>query len=302
MNDVQALTELKIEGLSPTYKGKVRDVYDLGEQMLIVVSDRISAFDVVFSQGVAQRGKLLTSISNHWFSLLPMVKNHLVETNAYKFPAPFNNYIEQLQGRSVLVKKAQRVDFECVVRGYLMGSGFKEYKQNGEICGEKIPAGLQLADKLPQPIFTPATKADSGHDENVTFAFMAKEIGEDIANSLKQLSFEIFNFASKKLLERGIILADTKFEFGFLNNEIILIDEVLTPDSSRFWKVAEYEEAKKKGETPPSMDKQVLRDYLETLDWNKEYPAPKLPQEILQKTFEKYSEIEKEVLCITEQV
>lgn len=306
---MQALTDFTIKGLEPSYRGKVRDVYNLGEQMLIVVTDRISAFDVVFSEGVAERGKLLTSISNHWFSLLNMVNNHLIETDAQKFPPPFADHADVLQGRSVLVKRARRIDFECVVRGYLMGSGYKEYCQSGEVCGEKLPSGLVLADKLSFPIFTPATKADSGHDQNISFAFMAEKIGNETAERLKKLSLEIFAYASEKLAERGILLADTKFEFGFLANEnqkkgseeLILIDEVLTPDSSRFWKESEYQKARAEGKNPPSMDKQVLRDYLETLDWNKEPPPPTLPFEILQKTFEKYAQIEKEVLCITKQ-
>lgn len=294
-----AFLNTQINGQSLHYRGKVRDVFDLGEHLLIVVTDRISAFDVVFQQGVAERGKLLTAISNHWFSLIDFVDNHLVETNAKKFPQPFAQYAEVLDGRSVLVKKAKRIDFECVVRGYLMGSGFKEYQKNQEICGEKIPSGLQLGDPLLTPLFTPATKADSGHDENVSFDFMAKELGTELAQQLKDLSLKIFAFASQKLLEQNIILADTKFEFGILNDKIILIDEVLTPDSSRFWNAQQYQEAKELGKQPQSMDKQVLRDYLETLDWNKEYPSPQLPAEVLQKTYQQYNTIKKEVLCIT---
>jgi len=297
---VEALTEINLAEKKPDYRGKVRDIYDLGDTLVLTASDRLSAFDVVFDQGIPERGKILTRISNHWFKVFHEIKNHIIETNVEKFPPPFSNYKEELGERSVWVKKAQRIDFECVVRGYLLGSGYKEYTETGSVCGVKLPDGLKKSEKLPSPIFTPATKVDKGHDENVSFEYMKEKIGAELAEKLRDLSINIYTKGYKKLLEQGILLADTKLEFGLLDDEIILIDEILTPDSSRFFKADEYEKCAAEGVNPPSLDKQIVRDYLETLDWNKQPPAPKLPQEIINKTKEKYLEIEKIVLCVSQ--
>lgn len=275
----------------PDYSGKVRDIFDLGDSLVIVASDRLSAFDVIFNEPIPDKGKILTQISNHWFQLIDIVQNHIIETDVKKFPQAFHPYTYQLENRSVWVKKAKRIDFECVVRGYLMGSGYKEYNKSKTVTGISLPDNLSLGDQLPEPIFTPATKADSGHDENVSFDIMAEAIGSNIADKLKETSIKIFQYASKKLYDSGIILADTKFEFGILNNEVILIDEVLTPDSSRFFERDEYEQARKNGKLPPSMDKQVVRDYLETLDWDKNPPPPALPEEIIKETQRRYKKI-----------
>lgn len=295
---MSADTEIK-----PDYRGKVRDIYNLGEELIIVASDRVSAFDVVFDQKIPDKGKLLTRISNHWFSLVEKekaIENHLIETEVVKFPAPFDAKASQdWQDRAVLVKKANRIDFECVVRGYLMGSGFKEYQKTGEILGNKLPPGLTLGAKLPQPIFTPATKADEGHDENVTFEYMQNELGEELATKLRKYSLDLYNWALAKAQTQGLLLLDTKLEFGLIGNEIILIDEIFTPDSSRFCTVESYDLAMSKGESPPSIDKQVIRDYVETTGWNKKAPAPALPEKVVKETLEKYSEIEKKVLCIS---
>ncbi|MDH4200938.1 MAG: phosphoribosylaminoimidazolesuccinocarboxamide synthase [Spirochaetia bacterium] len=295
---MQALTNIAIPGAEAFYRGKVRDLYDLGDKMVMVTSDRLSAFDVIFNEGIPGRGEILTHISSHWFSLLP-VKNHILETSVEKMPAPFCHYPDLLSGRTVLVKKCRRVDFECIVRGYLMGSAFAEYQKTGSVSGIAFQSGLKQGSKLPQPVFTPSTKADSGHDINITYEEMQKNIGADLSGKLKETSLRIFQIASEKLLEKGIILADTKFEFGLLNNEIILIDEALTPDSSRYWKKEEYDEAMKSGSAIPSMDKQIVRDYLNTLDWDKNPPPPPIPGNIIEKTLNKYKEIEKVILCIT---
>jgi phosphoribosylaminoimidazole-succinocarboxamide synthase len=295
---MKALTKISIPGAVPFYSGKVRDLYDLGDKMVMVTTDRLSAFDVIFNEGVPDRGKILCTISNHWFHLIE-TKNHLIETDVAKMPEPFCSHGDLLQGRTVLVKKCQRIDFECIVRGYLMGSAFKEYQETGKAVGIDLPPGLKSGSKLNHPAFTPSTKADSGHDINVSYEEMAKSLGTELAEKLKKASLDIFNFASQKLYEKGIILADTKFEFGILDGEIVLIDEVLTPDSSRYWKITEYEDAMDGSKPIPSMDKQIVRDYLNTLDWDKNPPPPAIPNEIIEKTKNKYMEIEKVILCIT---
>lgn len=295
-----ALTKVELPGITPDYSGKVRDIYYQGDQMVMIASDRISAFDVVFNEGIEGRGKILTRISNHWFELLgPEIRNHIIEKEITAMPAPFSENGEILAERTVLVKKLERVDFECIVRGYLMGSGYEEYKQKGEVVGNILPAGLRLGDKLEQPIFTPSTKADQGHDINVSYEVMANSIGEPLAAQLRDLSLQIFSKASSLLEQQGIILADTKLEFGLDDQGPVLIDEVLTPDSSRYWKADEYRDAMENGKPLPSMDKQVIRDYLQTLDWNKQPPPPPLPSEILEKAKNRYEEIEKAILCIS---
>ena len=284
--------------LQPSYRGKVRDVYDLGEQLIVVASDRISAYDVVFDQLIAGKGQILTRIAAHWFKILKDVPHHLVSTEIESFPAPYKEMAEKWQDRAMLVKKAERVDFECVVRGYLMGSGFKAYESEGEIFGNKLPPGLTMGSQLPQPIFTPATKSERG-DENVSFEFMQQKIGSELAEQLRALSLKLYGWASDKLKEQGLLLLDTKFEFGRLGNDIILIDEVFTPDSSRYTTVKAYEEALQKGAAPPSIDKQVIRDYVSSSGWNKKPPAPHLPENIIEEAINRYKLIEEKVLCIS---
>ncbi len=272
-------------GVKPFKTGKVRDMFDLGDKMLIVVSDRISAFDCVFPNLIPEKGKVLNSISKFWFDFTSdIIENHMISTDVSEYPEPFNQYKEELQGRSMLVKKVDIIPAECIVRGYLEGSGLKDYLKTGEICGIKMPDGLRQAEKLPEPVFTPSTKAEEGHDINVTFEQLCEEIGEDIANQLKEVSIAIYKKASEYALEKGLILADTKFEFGMLDGKLVVADEMLTPDSSRFWDASDYQV----GRAQKSFDKQYLREYLETLDWDKKYPAPKLPDDIIQKTKEKY--------------
>jgi phosphoribosylaminoimidazole-succinocarboxamide synthase len=282
----RALTTIAVDGRRPDYSGKVREIFDLGENLIIVATDRLSAFDVVFTDGIPGKGKILTEISNIWFSLLTFVENHIVETDAARFPAPFTGRPE-LAGRSVLVRKAKRVDLECIVRGYLAGSGYKDYQKTGAISGHRLPAGLRLAERLPEPIFTPSTKAEVGHDENITVAGAENLLGREIVRTVGDLSLAIYRFAHDRLRERGVILADTKFEFGVFDGRVILIDEALTPDSSRFWPVDSY----RVGESPASYDKQFVRDWLETTDWDKRPPAPPLPPDIVAGTRNKYLEI-----------
>jgi len=266
-------------------RGKVRDIYDFGDKLLIVSTDRISCFDVVLPMVIPNKGGVLTKLSLFWFEFTKdIIPNHLITANVDDFPEALAKYKEILQGRSMLVKKADPISVECVVRGYLAGSGWKEYKETQFICGIKLPEGLREADRLPQAIFTPATKEQVGHDVNVTQEYIEKEMGKDIATKLKDVSLALYKKASEYAETRGIIIADTKFEFGKIGEEIILIDEVLTPDSSRFWPKDEYAP----GKTQPSFDKQFVRDYLETLDWDKTPPAPELPEEIVLKTSEKY--------------
>jgi phosphoribosylaminoimidazole-succinocarboxamide synthase len=269
-------------------RGKVRDVYDLGDKLLMVASDRISAFDYVLQTPVPDKGKVLTQISAWWFSQLEdIAPHHLISADAAQFPAELVPYRDQLEGRTMLVKKTDKVMIECVVRGYLAGSGWKEYQKTQSVCGVKLPAGLQESDRLPQPIFTPATKEEGGkHDENISFERMAEIVGLPLATKLRDISFAIYNKAAKVSEERGLILCDTKFEFGQLNGEVILIDEVLTPDSSRYWEKSKYQP----GKGQDSIDKQYVRDYLESIKWNKQPPAPALPADVIAKTREKYIE------------
>jgi phosphoribosylaminoimidazole-succinocarboxamide synthase len=281
-----AVVKVEVGGKRPDYSGKVREIFDLGDKLIIVATDRISAFDVIFNEGIPEKGKILTEISNIWFSVLDFVKNHIIETDIEKFPEPFSK-TEWLRGRSVLVKKAKRIDVECIARGYLAGSGYKDYTKTGMISGHKLPPGLKLAQELPEPIFTPSTKAEVGHDENITRDDVKNLIGAELASKIEDLSLSIYNFAHKKMGERGIILSDTKFEFGIIDDEVILIDEALTPDSSRFWPIYSY----KVGESPKSFDKQFVRDFLETTDWDKKPPPPKLPDHIIKGTREKYTEM-----------
>lgn len=266
-------------------RGKVRDVYDLEDKLLVVSTDRISCFDVVLPTGIPHKGEVLTQLSLFWFDLTKdIVANHFISADASKYPKELRKYEDVLKGRSMLVKKAKTVPVECVVRGYLSGSGWKEYRESRSICGIKLPAGLRESDRLPEPIFTPATKEDVGHDINVSQEFVEKELGKDVTGELRQKTLALYNKASRYAESKGIIIADTKFEFGVYEGKIILIDEILTPDSSRFWPKDEY----KPGGPQPSFDKQFVRDYLETLDWNKTPPAPELPADIVKKTSEKY--------------
>ena len=266
-------------------RGKVRDVYDLGDRYLFVATDRISAFDVVLSPGIPDKGSILTQISNFWFDRFPAIENHLLVTNFDEFPDDIRQH-EELRGRSVLVKKCQVIPVECVARGYLVGSGLKEYKETGSVCGIKLEPGLQTASKLPSPIFTPATKEDTGHDINISFERMAEIVGLDLATQLRDMTLSLYAEAAEFALTRGIIIADTKFEFGLMDGRVIWIDEVLTPDSSRFWPADQYAV----GKNPPSFDKQFVRDWLETTDWDKNPPAPELPEDVVLKTREKYLE------------
>lgn len=268
-------------------RGKVRDLYDLGDSVLFVASDRISAFDCILGSGIPCKGRILTQMSLFWFDFLrDVVPSHLLTADVKEYPRRLFRYRKRLAGRSMLVKKAQMVQVECVARGYLAGSGWKEYQEKGSVCGIPLPAGMRDGDRLPEPIFTPATKAKSGHDMNVPFRYVAKELGVDLAGQLRDLTLELYGRAAKYALERGIIVADTKFEFGFVDERLVLADEVLTPDSSRYWPADTYSP----GGPQYSFDKQYVRDYLETLSWNKRPPAPALPEEVVKKTIEKYEE------------
>jgi phosphoribosylaminoimidazole-succinocarboxamide synthase len=267
-------------------KGKVRDVYDLGDKLLIIATDRISAYDVVLPTPIPQKGVVLSRLSNFWFDRLRSVcDNHLVATEVPSFPPEIGKECAGLEGRTVLVKKAKRVDIECVVRGYLAGSGWKEYQKSRSVCGVKLPEGLRESDRLPEPIFTPATKEEQGkHDENISFERMVQLVGKERAERLRDVSLRIFSEASKYAESKGFILADTKFEFGEIDGKTILIDEVLTPDSSRFWDKTLYVP----GKSQESFDKQFVRDYLTRINWNKQPPAPALPADVVEKTREKY--------------
>ena len=275
--------DLKLAG-----RGKVRDIYDLGETLLIVTTDRISAFDVIMNEAIPDKGYVLTQISAFWFRRMEdIIPNHIISTEVKDFPAACQKYADQLEGRSMLVKKAKPLPVECIVRGYLSGSGWKDYQATGTICGIKLPAGLKESDKLPEPIFTPSTKAELGtHDENISFERMVELCGKELSEKVRDVTLAIYAKARDIADGKGIIIADTKFEYGMYNGELIIIDECMTPDSSRFWPKDGY----KPGGPQPSFDKQFLRDYLETLDWNKTAPAPPLPAEIVRNTGEKYME------------
>jgi phosphoribosylaminoimidazole-succinocarboxamide synthase len=287
---MRVVRETNFAGISPAARGKVRDIYDLGDKLLIVASDRLSAFDVVLPTGIPDKGRVLTQLSLFWFNLLrDAVSNHVL--SATDFPAPFDAHYDELAGRSMVVRKAQPLPIECVVRGYVSGSGWKDYRATGKICGIALPAGLRESDRLSEPIFTPATKAVSGHDENISFESAASLVGQDVAERVRQISLKIYRRAAAYAEPRGIILADTKFEFGLVTSphegtDLIWIDEALTPDSSRFWPAAEY----KPGGAQPSFDKQYVRDYLERIKWNKTPPGPELPPDVVTATRAKYRE------------
>ena len=283
----KAITHTDIPGLPVFRKGKVRDVYDLGDTLLIVATDRISAFDVIMPNGIPDKGKILTSMSLFWFELTAdIIENHLIAHKVEDFPAELQQYASILEGRSMLVKKTEPFPIECVARGYLAGGGWKDYQEMGAVCGISLPEGLQQAEILPETIFTPATKAESGHDINISFEEAVQVLDKATMEELRDLTVALYERARGYAVEKGIIIADTKFEFGRTPNGIILIDEILTPDSSRFWPADTYEV----GTSPMSFDKQFVRDYLETLDWNKTPPAPVLPDEVVEKTRAKYLE------------
>lgn len=281
----RVIRETHFTGIAPAARGKVRDIYDLGDRLLIVATDRLSAFDVVMPTPIPDKGCVLTQLSLFWFQLLrDVIPNHVLSST--NFPAPFDKYANELAGRSMLVRKTQPLPIECVARGYLSGSGWKEYRTTGKVCGIPLPAGLQESDKLPEPIFTPATKATSGHDENISFERVGDLIGKDLGDRVRSISLEIYRRAAAYAEPRGILVADTKFEFGLLNGELIWIDEALTSDSSRFWPASQY----KPGGPQPSFDKQYVRDYLERIRWPKTPPGPELPPDVVAGTRAKYRE------------
>jgi len=282
---IKVIRETSFGGVAPVARGKVRDIYDLGHRLLLVATDRLSAFDVVMPTPIPDKGRVLTQLSLFWFDLLNgVIPNHVL--SATEFPAPFDKFRDDLAGRSMVVKKTLPLPIECVARGYLSGSGWKEYKATGEICGILLPPGLRESDRLPEVIFTPATKAATGHDENISFERAAGIIGKDLAEKVREITLEIYRRAAAYAEPRGILLADTKLEFGLLNSELIWIDEALTPDSSRFWPAAEYQP----GGPQPSFDKQFVRDYLERIQWPKTPPGPALPPDVVNATRAKYRE------------
>jgi len=282
--------------LAPSYRGKVRDVYDLGDKLLLVSSDRLSAFDVVFEDVIPGKGKILNAISAHWFSLLKELPHHFITADYQQFPPPFNS--PEFADRASLVKRTERIDYECVVRGFLMGSGYKEYFAHGTLAAVPLPQGLKKGQMLPEPAFTPAVKNDQGHDENISFAELKRRVPQ-LADSLKARSLALFNFAFAALKQKGIYLLDTKFEFGLLKGELLLIDEIFTPDSSRFVEIDEYERALATGSEIPTMDKQVIRDYVESIGWDKTPPAPRLPAEVVDKTLKRYQKMQDIILSIS---
>lgn len=284
---INVITQTSIPGVELFRRGKVRDVYAVEDKLLIVATDRISAFDVVMEEPVPCKGAVLTGLSLFWFDFLrDVVANHLIATKVDEYPAPLREHRDQLEGRSMLVCRAEVFPIECIARGYIAGSGWKEYRQTGAVCGVKLPGNLRESDKLPEAIFTPSTKAETGHDVNITEREMANVVGEEASRRLKELTLEVYRRAADFALSRGIIIADTKLEFGVKDGQVILVDEVLTPDSSRFWPRDHYQP----GRGQQSFDKQYLRDYLEKVDWDKRPPAPKLPEEVIARTREKYLE------------
>ena len=285
---MSVLLETSLNGFELHARGKVRDVYQIEDKLLIVATDRISAFDFVLATGIPDKGRVLTQLSIFWFDFLKdLIPTHFLTADVGRYPEPLRRFSDQLEGRSMLVRRANMVDIECVARGYLSGSGWKEYQKTGAVCGVPLPAGLRESDRLPEPIFTPATKEAGGkHDENISFEAMASRIGQPLAARLRDLTLAIYKKAAAYAESRGVILADTKFEFGFIGDQLVLADEVLTPDSSRFWPRDLYAP----GGAQPSYDKQFVRDYLESIRWNKQPPAPALPPEIAHRTSEKYKE------------
>ena len=281
------LLETDLTGVERHGRGKVRDVYLIGDRLLIVATDRISAFDYILATGIPDKGRVLTQLSIFWFDFLKdLTPNHFLSARVEDYPDPFPRFQDQLEGRSMLVQRARMIDIECVARGYISGSGWKEYREHSTVCGIRLPRGLRESDKLPEPIFTPATKAQSGHDENISFERACSLIGEDLAKNVRDLTLSIYTRAARYAETRGIIIADTKFEFGFVGEDLVLADEVLTPDSSRFWPAETYQP----GGPQFSFDKQFVRDYLESIHWNKQPPAPPLPRDVAEKTSEKYRE------------
>jgi phosphoribosylaminoimidazole-succinocarboxamide synthase len=279
------ILETDLRGVERHGRGKVRDVYRIGDSLLIVATDRISAFDYILGTGIPDKGRVLTQLSIFWFDFLrDLTPNHFLTGRVEDYPPPLAQFRDQLEGRSMLVKRARMVEIECVARGYLSGSGWKEYRQSGTVCGIRLPAGLSESEKLPEPIFTPSTKATTGHDENISFEAACSLVGEDLAKRLRDLTLAIYQRAARYAETRGIIIADTKFEFGFVGDELVLGDEVLTPDSSRFWPADTY----RPGGAQLSFDKQYVRDYLESIHWNKQPPAPSLPDGVAARTGEKY--------------
>lgn len=285
---MKALRSTRDLGLHPAYEGKVRDMFDLGDRYLIVATDRISAFDVIMNDLVPGRGIVLNVMSLAWFErFADLVPNHIITADPQEFPEPFCGHADVLGGRSVLVRKAERLPLECIVRGYVAGSGWKSYRKDHTICGIALPEGLDLASRLPEPIYTPSTKAEEGHDENIPYETTVELVGRERAAELRDLSLKIYAQGAEHALAHGVILADTKFEFGMVDGKVTLIDEVLTPDSSRFWPAQDH----RPGQEPPSWDKQILRNHLQTLDWNHEPPPPELPAGILERTAERYTEV-----------
>lgn len=281
----RVIWETRLAGVTLAGRGKVRDIYDLGDRLLIVATDRLSAFDVVLPTPIPDKGRVLTQLSLFWFNLLrDVIPNHVL--SGADFPAPLDAFRDELEGRSMLVRKTKPLSIECVVRGYLSGSGWKDYRTTGRVCGIGLPSGLRESDRIPEPIFTPATKAMTGHDENISFDEAAARVGGPLAERVRRVSLDIYRRAAAHAEPRGIILADTKFEFGLLGDELIWIDEALTPDSSRFWPAAGY----KPGGPQPSFDKQFVRDYLERIGWNKQPPGPELPADVVAATRAKYRE------------
>jgi phosphoribosylaminoimidazole-succinocarboxamide synthase len=282
-----AVWQTEIPGLPAPKRGKVRDVYDLGDRLLIVATDRLSAYDHVLRPAIPGKGRILTQLTNFWFvELAGIVPHHLIATEIEEFPAELRAHADVLAGRSVLARKAEVVPFECVVRGYLAGSGFREYREGGAVCGVELPPGLVRASRLPEPIFTPATKAESGHDENVSFETMAAEVGVDVATRLRDLTLALYGEGARRAEAHGLLLADTKLEFGWIDDELTLIDEVLTPDSSRYWEA----EAWLPGTEPVSFDKQFVRNWLDASGWDRESTPPELPEEVVQGTQKRYAE------------
>ncbi|MCG6972761.1 MAG: phosphoribosylaminoimidazolesuccinocarboxamide synthase [Desulfobacterales bacterium] len=284
----RTVIETNFKGLNLIKRGKVRDIYDLGNELLMVATDRISAFDVVMPDPIPEKGKILTGISLFWFDIMkPLLPNHVISGNVDDYPESCRPYADVLRGRSMFVKKTEPLPIECIVRGYLSGSGWNDYQASGEVCGIKLPEGLKESAKLPEPVFTPSTKAETGvHDINIDMNEAIKMIGKDVAAKVETLSIEIYKKGADLAQKKGIIIADTKFEFGILGNELMLIDEILTPDSSRFWPLASY----RPGGSQKSYDKQYLRDYLLSISWNKKPPAPALPQDVISNTHNKYRE------------